>query len=176
MTPPTSRERVVIQEWPSEELAFEGEKMLIAYYGRIDQETGCLRNLTDGGEGIVGKSEEQRRKIGEAQRGKRVSEETRRKQSEAARRRPHLRASEETRRKISEARLGMKFSKEHRRHIGDAQRGKKKGPYSEERCRVMSEAKCYQSEETRRKIGEANSKRLHGRPWSAARRAAQSTS
>jgi len=48
--PPTNTTRIMIQEFPSEQDAFEAEKFLIAYYGRIDQGTGCLRNLTDGGE------------------------------------------------------------------------------------------------------------------------------
>ena len=42
--------RIITQEWLSEEQAFEAEKFLIAYYGRIDLGTGCLRNLTDGGD------------------------------------------------------------------------------------------------------------------------------
>jgi hypothetical protein len=50
--PPT--DRIILQEWPNEELALEAERFLIAYYGRKDLGTGCLRNLTDGGEGITG--------------------------------------------------------------------------------------------------------------------------
>jgi len=47
-------DRVILQEWPSEEMAFEGECLLIAYYGRIDLGTGYLQNLTDGGKGAAG--------------------------------------------------------------------------------------------------------------------------
>ncbi len=48
---PKEVERIIIQEWLSEDQAYEAEKFLISYFGRIDQGTGCLRNLTDGGEG-----------------------------------------------------------------------------------------------------------------------------
>ncbi len=39
----------------SEADAFREEKRLIAIYGRIDNGTGCLANLTDGGEGLSGR-------------------------------------------------------------------------------------------------------------------------
>lgn len=45
------KERIVVQPFESEEDAFFAEKFLIAVYGRKDNVTGCLRNLTDGGEG-----------------------------------------------------------------------------------------------------------------------------
>jgi len=48
---PKDTERIILQHWPSEEEAFEAEKLLIAVYGRVDQGTGVLRNLTDGGDG-----------------------------------------------------------------------------------------------------------------------------
>jgi hypothetical protein len=48
------RDRILIQEYPSEEDAFAAEIFLIAYYGRKDIGTGCLINHTDGGEGQVG--------------------------------------------------------------------------------------------------------------------------
>jgi hypothetical protein len=48
--PPTDNIRILIQFWESEEKAFEIEKWWIAFYGRKDLGTGCLRNLTDGGE------------------------------------------------------------------------------------------------------------------------------
>jgi hypothetical protein len=43
-----SKERIVIQEFLNEADALAAEDFLIAFYGRIDQGTGCLRNLTDG--------------------------------------------------------------------------------------------------------------------------------
>lgn len=44
------KERIVIYPAESEVEAFENEIALIWYYGRKDLGTGCLRNLTDGGE------------------------------------------------------------------------------------------------------------------------------
>jgi hypothetical protein len=51
---PKDRSRILIEEHPSEADAFAAEIFLIAYYGRRDLATGCLRNLTDGGDGPSG--------------------------------------------------------------------------------------------------------------------------
>jgi hypothetical protein len=86
------KERIIIQSWDSEEEAFEAEKFLIAHYGRIDLSTGCLRNLTDGGENPPSwkgrkRTKENCEKVGNANRGKIVSAETRLKQSVSAKNR-----------------------------------------------------------------------------------------
>jgi hypothetical protein len=47
---PSDRVRIIVQEWDTERDAFEAEKLLIAIYGRANLGTGCLRNLTDGGD------------------------------------------------------------------------------------------------------------------------------
>jgi hypothetical protein len=49
-----SEDRILTQEFPSESDAFEAEKFFISLYGRKDLGTGCLANLTDGGEGPSG--------------------------------------------------------------------------------------------------------------------------
>ncbi len=129
----------------TEEEAFTLEVKMIAGYGRVDNETGILRNLTDGGEGRSGviSSEETRRKISESKQN--PSDETRHKLSEANKGKIR---SEETRRKMSEAAKGNQYaldpSEETRRKIGDAAKGRT------------------HSEETRRKIGEAAKGRI---PW-----------
>jgi group I intron endonuclease len=66
-------------------------------------------------------SEEHRRKIGAAHKGKVVSEETRRKLSEAS---TGQTISEHTRRRVSEAQKGRTVSEGHRRKISEAQKGK----------------------------------------------------
>lgn len=60
---PRDLDRIIIQEHESEADAFEAEKFLIAYYGRKDQGTGILRNMTDGGEGTSNPSAATRQKL-----------------------------------------------------------------------------------------------------------------
>ena len=83
--PPKDRGRILIQEHESEQDALEAEKFLIAYYGRIDLGTGCLRNLTDGGENppktCGPRSSATRQKIQKSLFGHTVSAATRRLQS-----------------------------------------------------------------------------------------------
>tara|TARA_R110000851_G_C12956575_1_gene553857 strand:+ start:252 stop:932 length:681 start_codon:yes stop_codon:yes gene_type:complete len=121
-------------------------------------------------------SEETKRKMSEAQKGKKkgpLSGEHKRKVSEAAKGRSH---TEEAKRRISKAKKGKKFSEEHKRKISGARKGRtwediygvegarlrretrrKKEPHSEETKRKISEAKkgIKLSEETKRKMREA---------------------
>jgi hypothetical protein len=48
--PPPFKDRIVIYPAESEAYAFEVEKFLIWFYGRKDLGTGCLRNMSAGGE------------------------------------------------------------------------------------------------------------------------------
>lgn len=63
----------------TEEFVKELEVILISYYGRRDLNLGSLVNLTNGGEGFVNlnKTEEHKKKIGIALKGRIVSEKTR---------------------------------------------------------------------------------------------------
>ena len=120
-------DRVFLQEYPDESAAFAAESFLISFYGRKDLGTGCLRNLTDGGEGGSGHvmSESARRKIGLAQK-RRIrtprSEETKRKIGDALKDRP---LSLKTRELMSKAKMGRNrppFSSQHRRRIAESVR------------------------------------------------------
>ncbi len=51
---PKNVSRIVILNRGSEDEAFETEKELIMNWGRKDLGTGCLRNRTDGGDGVSG--------------------------------------------------------------------------------------------------------------------------
>lgn len=103
---PKDLDRILVQPQTSEDIAFQVERFLIDFYGRLDLKTGCLRNLTAGGEGVSGLlwSEEQRKKLSQSHKGlvrsqqhrdnlakaltgKIATVETRRKQSDAAKRR-----------------------------------------------------------------------------------------
>jgi hypothetical protein len=77
------------------ELACELEQLMIKEYGRIDLGTGCLVNLTDGGDGTIGVKQSQETIA------KRTSKLLGRKNTE------------ETKRKMSEVRKGIVFSPEH---------------------------------------------------------------
>ena len=137
--PPKDKSRIIfLKKNLTEEEAFKHEIYMIAVFGRKDLGTGILRNETDGGEGSSGWV---------------PSEETRRKMSEAGRRRTN---SEESRRKLSVARKGKTTSEETKRKIGEANKGK---THSEESRRKLSEANKNPSEETRRKLSEANKSR-----------------
>ena len=117
---PKDKTNILIQYFPTEADAFFAEKYLIAYYGRIDNGTGILRNRTDGGENPpknYGKRPESFSKllselltgrIG-GMTGKRHSPETLEKMRKA-----HL---------GNRGRTGQHLSEEHKRKIGNANRG-----------------------------------------------------
>lgn len=92
------------------------EKEFIALYGRKNNNTGILTNLTDGGEGTLGTviTEETRKKLSIAHKGNKS--------------RTGHKLSEETRLKMSMSRTGKKlptFTEEHRKNLSMAKIGKK---------------------------------------------------
>lgn len=114
----------------SEADAFALELSLIAQHGRIDKRTGCLRNLTDGGEGASGTvvSESTKEKLILAHKGvpwtaaraaHKQSPETIAKRAKSLTGRP---VSEETRAKLA-AQAGWKHSEEARRKMSLARQG-----------------------------------------------------
>jgi len=68
--PPRDRSRVQIIRMPDEATAFAYERYLIDFWGRKNLGTGCLRNLTDGGEGPSNPSEITREKMRNRKLGK----------------------------------------------------------------------------------------------------------
>jgi len=95
-----------------------------------------------------------RRKVGEAQRCKIVSKETRQRMSESSINRIHAPHSEERKRKISEALKGKKKSDEHCRKNSEARKGKTLS--AEHRSNIgKSQVGKIRSVETRKRISEA---------------------
>jgi hypothetical protein len=81
-------DRIIVQKFECEETAFFAETFLIALYGRTDKGTGCLSNLTDGGENPPSwkgrkRTEENVRKSVEARTGMKRTAEQRLRISEA---------------------------------------------------------------------------------------------
>jgi hypothetical protein len=111
---PKDRARIIIQEWPSEADAFEGEKLLIAFYGRKDLGTGILHNHTDGGDGPAGakRSRETRLRMSLSQKGK-----------------PRPKASLATRLLQSQRKMGHSTPQATRDKISKSMQGRKRGPY-----------------------------------------------
>lgn len=132
----------------SEADAFESEVALIEFFGRKDKGTGCLRNLTAGGDGVSGMqhSESAKQKISLAlsghpktlgMTGRHHSDETKRK----------MRHSSQGQVPWSK---GLQFSEEHKNNLRISATGRKMSAESVEKM--------------------AATKR--GQPWSAARRKA----
>ena len=131
---PSGVGRILIQEWPDEQLAFENEVRLIALYGRKDLGTGTLNNRTNGGEGLTGliRTKEHAEKIAVQLRGRPLSKKHRQRIGDAmkgeknpafGRPRPDTSSfntktkkgkslSDETRAKMSAAKLGTKLPEE----------------------------------------------------------------
>lgn len=102
---PSCDNRIVMLETSLSELgAFALERRYIAWYGRRSNNTGILRNMTDGGDGICGwrHTEESKEKCRAGNLGKKRSEETKLKQRLA--------------------KLGKPKSAEHRANLSKAQK------------------------------------------------------
>ena len=175
--PPKDKSKILIlKQNLTEEESFRHEVYMIAVFGRKDLGTGILHNRTNGGDGVSGAvvSDETRRKMSEALKGKPRSKEIRRKISEAHKGKTHSEKSrrnmsesqkgktfsEETKRKLSEAKKGKTHSEETKRKLSESQKGK---TFSEEHKRKLSESQKgkSRSEESKRKLSEANK----GRKW-----------
>lgn len=105
---PNDPERIIIHtDNLTEEQAFSLEMDLIAHYGRKDNGTGILRNLTDGGDGVSGykHSEEECSRRSERLLGRSLPDSIKKKISESH---TGKKLTKETRDKMSKSRMGSK--------------------------------------------------------------------
>lgn len=121
---------VIILHELTELWAFAVERRIISWYGRKDNCTGILLNLTDGGDGVSGYNhrEESKQKISESisgenhhMFGKNHREESKQKISESLLGISH---SNERKRNTSKAMCGKKKSENHKRNLGESIRCK----------------------------------------------------
>jgi hypothetical protein len=145
----------IIEDGLSDEAVIEREKYWIKVFGRIDNKTGILSNLTDGGEATLGwiPSDETKKKISEAKVGRVMSDEFKQKISKATK--GHKYNTPEVRKKISDKHKqneGFRIrglsqrNLEHLKRVSENNKGKptwnkgkKMPPRSDEFKRKMSE-------------------------------------
>jgi hypothetical protein len=161
----------------TEQEAYEYEVEAITTYGRIDLGSGCLANLSDGGEGgssgtkwspeVIAKRAESLRNNGKPRGGWKLSEETK---EALSKKRLGVPRPEEVRKKIGEAHRGKVVSEETRKKMSDssARRGNPawnrgmKNPTSSEQMKGNQLAKLI-TIEGRKRISETASKTHKGK-------------
>ncbi len=124
------REVLSAESWRS---LCEHEKRLIAM---LNTKPPFGYNITDGGDGVVGLAPELRSLIALKNKGRKHTDEVKRKISETSKGRRH---TDQSRQKLSEAHKGKKLSDEHRRKLSEAHKGKKMKPRSKEHAAKISE-------------------------------------
>ena len=128
-TPKNKNMIIFLKKNLTEEEAFKHETYMISIFGRKDLETGILRNMTNGGDGISGYNHTEKSKIlmSNSHKGKKLTEEHKKKVGDSLRGKKKKPLSDETKKKLS---LSLK-----------GRNGWNKGkPFSDEVKRKMSES------------------------------------
>lgn len=145
----------ILEQGNSKELLGEREKHWINYYDTTNRDRGY--NLSLGGEGSLGRkvSEETKKKISEANKGKKRSEEICAKLSKLRKGRVSNRKgctlTEEQKLKISLTSKGRKLSEEHKKKLYEANKGRVVSKETREKVSKRHKGKKV-SEETKRKL------------------------
>jgi hypothetical protein len=142
----------------TEEQAWDLEKELIKSYGKLIDGTGCLSNISDGGEGASGTihSQETKNKWSEIKKGRSLSIEHKLAISNGLKGRKH---SAETKKKLSDLKQGKKnpmfgktFTQEHKNKLSKnmiGKPGRTKGKKLSEKARQnMSKAAIIRAKDT----------------------------
>ena len=143
------RDRVIIQEFETEEDSLFAEMFLIAAYGRLDNTTGCLANLTDGGQNPPARlgfkhSEKTKEQMSKSRKGfqqflghhQSDHQKARMKEVHTGRL-----VSEETKKRMSEAQKGHAVSEESKKNMRAAKLGTNNPNYPKHRKATTEETK-----------------------------------
>jgi hypothetical protein len=132
--PPKDKSRIIfLKQNLTEEESFKHEKYMIAVFGRKDLGTGILRNKTDGGDGVSGYKHTEKTKIliSNSHKGKKLTEEHRKKVGDSLRGKKREPLSCETKKKLSLSLKGRKswnkgkpFSDEVKQKMSKSAKGK----------------------------------------------------
>ena len=157
---------IIIDQNLTEEEAFTLEVKMIAGYGRVDNKTGILRNLTDGGDGTSGwiAPEETRRIMSESRKGKTHTDAAKRKIGKANKGKTHTDA---TKLQMSESRKGKipwnkgkTFSDATKLLMSKAKKGKTFSDAHKLQISKSTKGKTF-SDATKLKISKANKGRIY---------------
>ncbi len=152
----------ILEDQITWEEACNRERNLISEYGRKDLNIGSLVNMTDGGDGVVGRkvTEEWKQKLSDRGKGRVISEDTRRKMSEAKKGIPK---SEEWKQQHSSRMKGKTHTEEAKQKVSMVRKGKSawnKGKQMSDEYRAklskatMGHPGVKHTEETKRRISE----------------------
>jgi Zn-finger nucleic acid-binding protein len=132
-TPKNKNMIIFLKKNLTEEEAFKHEIYMISIFGRKDLGTGILRNKTNGGDGISGynHTEETKILISNLHKGKKLTEEHKKKVGDSLRGKKKKPLSDETKKKLSLSLKGRKcwnkgkpFSDEVKRKMSESGKGK----------------------------------------------------